>query len=96
MDRWLYVDDLRTPDYRSQFVARSFKQAISYLRIIKFDVIDLDYYLGDGTGMDILKFMNNNNISCRRILIHSDYFDGRIKMRNYINKYMPDIEAILV
>ena len=56
------------------------------LRVFRDDVefIDLDYDLGTKeTGMDVLRFMAEENIVPKRINIHSDHPIGAQEMQKY-------------
>ena len=43
-------------------IASSFREAKKLLTARKFDVVIIDYFLGDGTAFDVFKYVNNSSI----------------------------------
>lgn len=89
----LWIDDIRPipNDYINTYhviVARSYKEAISKLNSMKFDVICLDHDLGeDFTGYDICKYIIEHNIQCSEYRIHTSNVVGRQNMTQLLNRY---------
>ena len=91
----LFVDD-RRPMPKTGYImhCQDAASAKLMLSIMPFDGISLDYNLGEGgTGLEILEFMKENNISFPRINIHSDHVIGRELMAEFCGKYFPDTEV---
>lgn len=89
----LFIDDLRkNPDKESFNEARTYEEAIFMLKYIKFDFITTDYDLGKNqpTGLEILKWMVENEKYPEHINIHSDHTEGKIKMLNFIKENFPE------
>lgn len=81
----LFLDDARERPQGGFECARDAATAKFFLRNMKFDFITLDYSLGKGeeTGLDVLIWMKENNITVPIINIHSDHSVGREQMRAY-------------
>lgn len=88
----LFVDDKRDKPAGSYQVARNYESAIFLLRNLPpFDFIDLDYSLEEEkTGLDILKWMYENNVTVPHINIHSSNIEGRKEMLIYAENHFPD------
>lgn len=88
----LFVDDTRDFPPRGYECCRSAESAKLLLSIMKFDSVTLDYSLGSGseTGLDILIWMKEHNISVPYINIHSNHIIGREKMREYAEENFPE------
>ncbi|MGN1127224.1 MAG: cyclic-phosphate processing receiver domain-containing protein [Ruminococcus sp.] len=87
----LFVDDKRDAPSNEYQVVRNFQFATTLLSVMNFEFIDLDYSLEeDKTGLDILKWMYENNISVPHINIHSSNIEGRKEMLIYAKNHFPD------
>lgn len=53
------------------YMATGVKEAIQILETIHIDMVCSDYYMGDGTGLDILKKVNSPNISIPFVILSS-------------------------
>lgn len=89
--RKIYVDDSRVVAFKEAAEAgyncvRTYSQCVMLLSVFKsVDVINLDYDLGESkTGLDILKYIVNNNIQVKEIYIHSTHTEGVRMMEKYI------------
>lgn len=83
----LLIDDIR--DFHCHFTVRSKEAAIEFFNNIiyaptccrlKFDIIYLDFDLGDGTGLDVLKQLLHWNIQFERIQIITMNPAGRVQL----------------
>lgn len=88
----LFIDDLRKiPDGGYQ-CCRDAESAFLLLSHMKFEHISIDYCLGENSknGLDILKWMKENNVYAESINIHSDHEVGKELMREFCEKNFPD------
>ncbi|MBR2894482.1 MAG: hypothetical protein IKC03_02345 [Oscillospiraceae bacterium] len=88
----IILDDQRVfPDGPYNCV-RTYEDCVRLLRIFrKVSFLSLDYDLGsDKTGLDVLIYMHENNITAERINIHSDHSAGRPKMCRYVEEHFPE------
>lgn len=74
-------------------VAKNYDKAIWFLNILKgADTINLDYDLGEAkTGLDILKYIHENNYTVKTIIIHSTHITGVRKMEKFIEENFTDV-----
>lgn len=68
----LLIDDIR--DFHCHFTIRTKQSAIDFFSaitgsFIKFDIIYLDFDLGDGTGLEVLRWMFVRSIDFEKIQI---------------------------
>lgn len=90
----LYVDDLRMPKHWENknykiYVARTYKDAISFLDTKKFDIIDLDHDLGEEkSGYDVIKYVIENNIQIKNVAVHTMNPVGRQNILQLVSRYM--------
>ena len=90
----LFVDDTRKFPEHGYVCCRDVDSAISFLRMLKFDHISLDYSLGSGrTGLEILMWMKENNIFVSEINIHSNNIFGIEKMENFCQENFPEAKV---
>ena len=69
-------------------IARIYSDAIDLLKNKKFDIIDLGENLNSaGTGSDVLRFILNNYISCKNVVIHEQDKEIRNNMILLVKKY---------
>ena len=91
----IFVDDARKyPDEFAQYnCVRSYKQCVLLLSVYdEVDVLNLDYDLGtQETGLDILKYVYENKVNVKNIIIHSTHKEGVKKMEDYIQKYLTNV-----
>ena len=91
----LFVDDLR--DFPESFslynCTRTYNGAIQLLDFFReVVVINLDYDLGTKeTGLDILKYIYENKIPVKHIIIHSTDLQGVSLMEKYIKEHFKDV-----
>lgn len=89
----LYVDDLRQPikwqDKNHKIsIARTYKNAIDFLKEDIFDIIDLDNDLGEQKeGYDILKYIIENEIKVDTISVHTMNSVARGNMLQLLARY---------
>lgn len=87
----VFLDDLRPnpPGYK---LARTAEQAVNYLRTGKVDILSLDYDLSTAsvTGLDVVRFMVDNRIYPKRIVIHSANPFGRRRMLQLLLSSKPE------
>ena len=90
----LYLDDSR-PFPAGYEGCRSIETAQQLLLINRCELISLDYNLGfkRPTGLDLLRWMKENNVFVPRINIHSTHPLGRILMWRYAKENFPDSEV---
>ncbi len=89
----LFLDDTRDFPKGYDCCCRDYESATILLSSMKFDHISLDYSLGadgGGSGLDVLKFMKENNIFVPSVNIHSNHIIGKERMREYCEKNFPD------
>jgi len=66
-------------------------------RVDKVDLVILDYYLGDGTGSDLLRVMGESDCVQRpRVILSSFVFDGTHRSWDDIRKRLPEISQSLI
>lgn len=83
---WLYLDDLR--DIPKGFIgARSYEEAVNYLKTGDVSLISLDHDLGcdeEGNelknGYDLVKWICENGVGVKTVYIHTDNNVGRANM----------------
>lgn len=93
----LFLDDRRSFDLPSQYgycCVRSYQECILLLSVYKdIDIINLDYDLGTKkTGLDVLRYMKQENIKVKHIYIHSTHKDGVSQMEKYIQDHFNDVK----
>lgn len=90
----LFVDDSRNFPQVGYECCRDAETAKRLLSFMRFELVSLDYSLGTNceTGLDILIWMKDNNISVPSINIHSNHVVGREKMRSFAEENFPDSE----
>ena len=93
----IFVDDLRCFDAAKDCgycCVRSYEHSILLLSVSdKVEVINLDYDLGSSkTGLDILKYMNENSIIPNEIIVHSTHKEGVREMELYINEKFKNVK----
>lgn len=93
----IFVDDLRCFDAAKECgycCFRSYEQCILLLSVFKkVDVINLDYDLGSNkTGLDILKYMNENFIVPNEIIVHSTHKKGVHEMELFIKENYKNVK----
>lgn len=93
----IFVDDLRSFEEakKSNYCCfRSYEDCVLFLSVLKnVDVINLDYDLGSSkTGLDILKYLSENTIVPKEIIIHSTHQEGVRKMELYIKDNFKDVK----
>lgn len=78
----LLIDDIR--DFHCHFTIRSAESAMEFCIVVKdniqFDTVYLDFDLGDGTGLEVLKQMLFNNVQFERIQIITMNPCGRVQL----------------
>lgn len=90
----LYVDDRRPFPQSGYECCRDVETAKLFLSLMPFEVVSLDYNLGDGaTGMEILEYMHQRGIKVSRINIHSNDSRGIAEMSAYCAEYFPGVEV---
>lgn len=93
----LFVDDKRKkPDDEMMTKVKTFGMATTLMKAMKYEFVSLDYDLGQDqpTGLDILKWMHENERYPEHINIHSDHPTGVNEMMAYIKENFPaDIEV---
>lgn len=90
----IFIDDTRefpalTEGYQN---ARTYQECISLLSLYQeIDILHLDYDLGTfETGLDILKYVQENNIKVKEFIIHSTHVHGVALMKKYISENFPE------
>lgn len=88
----IFVDDKRSFQEAMQAsytCVRSYEQCILLLSISKnLEVINLDYDLGSGkTGLDILRYMKENDLRPQEIILHSTHKEGVREMERYCKEH---------
>ena len=83
----LFVDDIRNPSDSSWVIARTYKEAIAYLKTGNVCTISLDHDLGSKkTGYDIACYIEQevtlHSISCPAWLVHSANPVGKANIIN--------------
>lgn len=93
----VFLDD-RRPSYPGYKLARTAEQAINYLRADKVNVISLDYDLGTPpvTGLDVVRFMVDQRIYPKLIIIHSANPIGRRRMYRLLAANKPETVQVSV
>lgn len=90
----LYVDDKRPFPQSGYECCRDVETAKLFLSLMPFEVVSLDYNLGDGrTGLEILEYMHQRGIQVSRINIHSDNTKGIAEMSAYCVAHFPNAEV---
>ena len=89
---FVYIDDIRpnpNPEKYNKF--KSVEEAIEIMNIIKPTFISTDYDLGNEKmdGLDLLKWIHENNKYPKELNIHSDHPTGVKKMEEYIKENFP-------
>ncbi|MBE6563471.1 MAG: hypothetical protein E7660_07015 [Ruminococcaceae bacterium] len=87
----LFVDDMRPfPDEIGWACSRNYREAVSVLERHDVEYASLDYHLGAGeSGLDLLEWMYDNRIRIPHINIHSSHPVGRMRMKSFIERFMP-------
>lgn len=85
----LFLDDIRlAPEGYTQ--ARTYQACIELLCAHEFERVSLDYSLGERqTGLDVLKWMVENDRIPPQLNIHSTHDYGRSAMADYIRRNFP-------
>ena len=89
----IILDDRRSfPDGPYNCV-RTYEDCIRLLRVFrKASFLSLDYDLSsDKTGLDVLVYIHENDITAEQINIHSDHSEGGLKMRKYAEEHLPGV-----
>jgi response regulator of citrate/malate metabolism len=86
----LLIDDIR--DFHCHFTVRNQTAAIDFIRavkcnIIEFDTIYLDFDLGDGTGLEVLKNIITYEVNFERIQLITMNPAGRKQLENYLTDF---------
>jgi CheY-like chemotaxis protein len=91
----LLIDDIR--DFHTHFTVRSKQAAIEFCQAvegntIQFDIVYLDFDLGDGTGLEVLKHLLTCEVSFDRLQIITMNPCGRQQLEGYLkdNGYHKD------
>lgn len=80
----LFLDDIRTVPEGWEGV-RTYEECVFRLGTGEYDEVSLDYSLGGRfTGLDVLKWMTENQKYPPRLNIHSSHPYGRQTMRAYV------------
>ena len=66
--RWVVMEELVSCGFIVD-EAESIGQATEKLKTKGYDVMLLDLVLPDGSGMNVLKFISDNNIQCKTIML---------------------------
>ena len=92
----LYLDDIR-PCPEGYILVRNYDDCVTLLENGIFEEVSLDYSLGYGykTGFDVLVWLNNHREHLpKKINIHSTHPYGVSMMKNFILKYLPEVELL--
>ncbi|WP_248925531.1 cyclic-phosphate processing receiver domain-containing protein [Paenibacillus hamazuiensis] len=86
----VFLDDTR-PNPPGFKLARTAAEAIQYLKTGKVSVLSLDFDLGTlpVTGYDVVRYIVENHIYPKQIIIHSANPFGRQKMLGLLLKHKP-------
>lgn len=95
----IFVDDVRMAPDETYTTCRDYDDACATISFFKeyLELVDLDYDLGyssSGNGMDILKYMKENNIKPKNFKIHTGSAVGRGLMLDYIKGFFPESKII--
>lgn len=88
----LFIDDSRKmPDDEKMTKVETFGMAIILMKVQEYEFISIDYDLGKDqpTGLDILKWMHENQKYPEHINIHSDHPTGKPAMLKFIKENFP-------
>jgi len=93
----LFVDDTREFPKAGYQCCRTAADAKMLLRLMKFDVISLDYNLGKNqeTGLDILVWMKENGAFVPEIIIHSNNVRRIEEMVEYTRHNFPESQVTI-
>lgn len=86
----LVIDDMRTIEFRKETPphARTSQEGIELLKAGVWDELWLDYDLGgDDTGMNVVRYILENNIHLEIIFIHSSNPVGANRMVEELNHH---------
>ena len=96
--RTLYIDDIRTPDFEVDYIARTSREAIDY--IVRYgcpNFISFDHDLGgDDTALEVVKMMINLDLDLEHEFIPDDFTFyvhsanpvGKANIEGYLNAYL--------
>lgn len=90
---YIFIDDIRpNPDPTKYNKYKSVEEAIKIIKLIHPIAISTDYDLGKDKmdGLDLLKWLHENQIYPDEINIHSEHPTGAPEMEKYIKKYFPE------
>ena len=92
----IIIDDNRTFPLSIYNCVRTYEDCIFLIECFKkISFISLDYDLGsNNNGLDILKYLERNNIFPPHINIHSNHENGKVKMIKFIKEKFP-LETVL-
>ena len=90
---YYFIDDIRpnpNPDKYNKF--KSVEEAIKMMSLLKPIYISTDYDLGNGKmdGLDLLKWIHENNKYPKELNIHSNHPTGVKEMLKYIEENFPE------
>lgn len=89
----IFLDDQRPcPKGLGYECARSFNMCKLWIDICKgnLEFVDLDYSIGDDeTGLDVLKYLKEKNITVGHINVHSTNIEGEKEMIKYAEDNFP-------
>ena len=86
----IFLDDLREFPKENYECVRTYEDCVMLLRLFgsKVEIINLDYDLcSKKTGLDVLKYMHNNNMVPKTIIVHSTHSTGVSMMERYIKEH---------
>lgn len=91
-----FLDDLRSFEQPTKYhynCVRSYKSCVLLLSLYnQIDVINLDYEMGTKeTGLDVLKYIYENDKKVNTIIIHSTHREGVNEMEKYIKKHLQHV-----
>jgi len=82
----LLIDDIR--EIHADYVVRSKEAAIYFFLcfedVVKFENVYLDFDLGDGTGLEVLKYAFSKNVIMKNIYLITMNPVGRKQLANYL------------
>ena len=92
---YYFIDDMRPnpkPDKYNKF--KTVEEAIKMMSILKPKYVSTDYDLGPDKmdGLDLLKWMFENDIEPESINIHSDHTTGKKEMLKYAKEHFKNTD----
>ena len=93
----IFLDDSRSFENiikKGYTCVRTYDECIGLLKNYQYiEVIDLDYELeSEETGLDVLKYMKENMIISKEIIIHSTHAGGVREMIDYIEEHFDGVK----